>query len=372
MSKKTVFTQRLLAWFATNHRPMPWKGEKNPYFIWLSEIILQQTTVRQGMPYYERFIENYPTIKDLADAPQDDVMKLWEGLGYYSRARNLHATAKHISEALNGAFPTNYEGLLTLKGVGTYTAAAIASFAYNLPHAVVDGNVYRVLSRVFGIEEPIDTPTARRLFTELANKLLDTNRASDFNQAMMDFGATQCTPANPDCNICPLKDICTAFLEQKTAVLPIKGKKIEKKTRYFNYLVINAGNRTFIQKRQDKDIWQNLYEFPLIETSALMENLADKTYTEGVLSPRVLGVGGVNPSIKSLLNYPYKVLKKSQPYKQLLTHRVIIATFWEIEVGADFSFSDENILNIERKNLTKFAFSKVIDLYFRDKVLTLF
>lgn len=362
MSKKAIFTQKLLAWFATNHRPMPWKGEKNPYFIWLSEIILQQTTVRQGMPYYERFIENYPTIKDLAEAPQDDVMKLWEGLGYYSRARNLHVTAKHISEVLDGIFPTHYEGLLTLKGVGTYTAAAIASFAYNLPHAVVDGNVYRVLSRVFGIEEPIDTPQAKRLFTELANDLLDKNRAADFNQAIMDFGATQCTPSNPDCKNCTLKDICTAFLEQKTAVFPIKSKKIEKKTRYFNYLIINAGNRTFVQKRNDKDIWQNLYEFPLIETSVLMENLMDNVYTEG----------GANQSLKELLSSPYRVLKKSQPYKQLLTHRVIIATFWEIEVSAEFSFTDEKILNIERKNLTKFAFSKVIDLYFRDKVLTLF
>lgn len=360
INKKTFFTKKLFEWFATHHRPLPWKGEKNPYFVWLSEIILQQTTVRQGLPYYERFVEKYPSVHDLANAPEDDVMKLWEGLGYYSRARNLHATAKHISNDLKGSFPNSYEALLTLKGVGTYTAAAIASFAFDLPHAVVDGNVYRVLSRYFGIEEPIDSPQVKRYFTELANELLDKTRAADFNQAMMDFGATHCTPANPMCKNCLLKAECVALKEDKTGILPIKSKKIEKKERFFNYLVIHAGETTFIQKRTDKDIWQNLYEFPLIETSNLVENLAD---TEG---------SDFKSKIQEVLKSDFKVVKKSQPFKQMLTHRKIIATFWDIEVPEKFNFSDEAILNIEIKNLSKFAFPKVIDLYFQEKTLTLF
>ncbi len=358
--EKLFFTEKLFEWFATHHRPMPWKGEKNPYYIWLSEIILQQTTVRQGLPYYQKFVEQYPSVHELANAPEDDVMKLWEGLGYYSRARNLHATAKHISNDLNGLFPTSYEGLLTLKGVGSYTAAAIASFAFDLPHAVVDGNVYRVLSRYFGIEDAIDTPQSKRYFTDLANELLDRTRAADFNQAMMDFGATHCTPAKPLCVQCLLKNHCVAFKERKVEILPVKSKKIEKKERFFNYLVINAGENTFIKKREDKDIWQNLYEFPLIETENLIDNLSN--------------TGGVpfKNKIRDWLNTDYKIIKKSAPFKQLLTHRKIIAVFWEIEVSPDFYFSDENMMNIKIKNLTKFAFPKVMSLYFQDKSLTLF
>lgn len=362
MTDKSFFTSKLLEWYASHHRPMPWKGEKNPYYIWLSEIILQQTTVRQGQPYYERFVEKYPTVNDLAHAPQDEVMKLWEGLGYYSRARNLHTTAQHIAVNLKGAFPKTYYELLTLKGVGTYTAAAIASFAYNLPHAVVDGNVYRVLSRFFGIEEPIDTPLAKKTFTTLANELLPKERAADFNQAMMDFGASQCVPTNPDCHNCIMQDRCVARLNEKVAALPIKSKKIDKKVRYFNYLVINTGNRTFVQKRTDKDIWQNLYEFPLIE----------KLHLTGENTSHNAELTGFEDDIRAFIKADFKIVRKSPPYKQLLTHRVIIATFWEIETAADFNFMDGKFLNIERKNLTKFAFPKVIDLYFQDKVLTLF
>lgn len=358
--KKKFFTEQLFKWFSTHHRPLPWKGEKNPYWVWLSEIILQQTTVKQGLPYYERFVEKYPSVHDLAHAPEDEVMKLWEGLGYYSRARNLHATAQFISDTLKGEFPNTYEGLLSLKGVGTYTAAAIASFAFDLPHAVVDGNVYRVLARYFGIEEPIDTPQSKRLFTDLANELLDKDRAADFNQAMMDFGATHCTPSNPLCRNCLLQSECKAFQEDKVSVLPFKSKKIDKKERYFNYLIIHAGERTFIRKREEKDIWQNLYEFPLIETDKLIDNLAD---TEG---------GQLKQQIRDRLQTDFKILKKSQPYKQILTHRKIIAVFWELEVTDSFIFTDESILNIEIKNLSKFAFPKVISLYFQDKELTLF
>ena len=354
--KNLFFQEKLLQWFATNHRPMPWKGVRDPYLIWLSEIILQQTTVAQGTAYFEKFRERYPSVSDLAQAPSDDVMKLWEGLGYYSRARNLHATAKHIVDDLNGSFPTTYDGILKLKGIGPYTAAAIASFAYDLPHAVLDGNVYRVLSRFFGIETPIDTTEAKHIFTELANTVLDKNRSADFNQAMMDFGATHCTPAKPKCAQCPLNTECAALIEDKVAVLPIKSKKMVRRTRYFNYLVINEGDFVYIRKRTEKDIWQELYEFPLIET----ENLADILIGDETLDAQI-----------DLSNL--RLLKKSQPLQQLLTHQKIVGIFWEFEMpkskgilrGGDFQ-------KIERKNLKDFAFPKIIDIYLKEKVLTLF
>jgi A/G-specific adenine glycosylase len=353
IDKKKYFTENLLTWFATNHRPMPWKGEKNPYLVWLSEIILQQTTVRQGLPYFERFVAQYPSVFDLANAPEDDVMKLWEGLGYYSRARNLHATAKHIAIELKGSFPMSYDGLLTLKGVGSYTAAAIASFAFDLPHAVVDGNVYRVLSRYFGIEEAIDSPNAKKVFTVLANELLEKNRPADFNQAMMDFGATHCTPAQPNCKNCLMQTACVAFAKNLVSVLPIKSKKMVKRDRFFNYFILNQGDFVFIKKRLEKDIWQNLYDFPLLETTEFVDDLANIDDT----------------------NFPihqFKLLRKSQPFKQLLTHQKIVGIFWEFEIPYDFSINEGDYVRIERKNLVNFAFPKIIDNYFQEKVLNLF
>ncbi|NJN78344.1 MAG: A/G-specific adenine glycosylase, partial [Saprospiraceae bacterium] len=228
-NQKKDFTPNLLFWFSKNYRPMPWKGERNPYYIWLSEIILQQTRVEQGLPYFLKFKENYPTIKDLAAATEDEVMLLWQGLGYYSRARNLHFTAKYITYELDGIFPNTYSEIIRLKGVGSYTAAAIASFAYNLPHAVVDGNVYRVLSRYFGIHTPIDSTEGKKQFEKLANDLIDKERAADYNQAIMDFGATHCTPRNPSCSACILSSNCIGFNTQKNDILPVKTKKIKKK-----------------------------------------------------------------------------------------------------------------------------------------------
>jgi A/G-specific adenine glycosylase len=359
ISPNAFFTENLLKWFATNHRPLPWKGEKNPYLIWLSEIILQQTTVKQGLPYYERFIETYPSVKHLADAPEDEVMKLWEGLGYYSRARNLHATAKHIAYNLNASFPNTYDDIIKLKGVGAYTAAAIASFAFDLPHAVLDGNVYRVLSRFFGIETPIDSTQAKKIFTELANELLDRNRPADFNQAMMDFGATHCTPSNPNCKNCLLSTQCFAFKHKKTEELPIKSKKLIKRDRFFNYLIIYQGENVFIKKRIEKDIWQNLYDFPLLETDRLIEDLSNIVETDDFVR-NTAGEGNLS------------FLKKSQPYKQLLTHQTIYAVFWEFEADEKILLKGDNFLKVEKKNLSTFAFPKVIDNYFNKKVLTLF
>ena len=351
------FTKQLLKWAKTIDRPMPWKGEKNPYFIWLSEIILQQTRVEQGLPYFLKFKEKYPTVHDLANAPEDEVMKLWEGLGYYSRARNLHFTAKNISENLNGEFPKTLDEILKLKGVGVYTAAAIASFAYDLPHAVVDGNVYRVLSRYFGIETPIDSTEGKKEFAALANVLLEKKKAAIYNQAIMDFGATQCTPKLTDCKKCFLKKNCQAFQKGKVADLPVKSKKIKKKTRYFNYLVLNEGKNVWVQKRIQKDIWQNLYEFPLIETEALLKN--------DVLSKNEIWQD-------LILDFDYEIKHISTPFRQQLTHRTIIATFLEIDLPANFSIKKNTYIKVDRKNLSKFAFPKIIDLYLKDNSLNLY
>lgn len=351
------FTTQLLLWFATHERPLPWKGEKNPYLIWLSEIILQQTRVEQGLAYFERFRQKYPTIKDLADAPEDEIMKQWEGLGYYARARNLHFTAKHIAYNLNGVFPTTYPNILALKGVGTYTAAAIASFAYDLPYAVVDGNVYRVLARFFGILEAIDTTIGKKQFQELAQTLLAKQEAANYNQAIMDFGATVCMPKNPICEQCPLQKKCTAFKDNSIALLPFKSKKIKKTNRFFNFLIINLADTVLIEKRVAKDIWKNLYQFPLIESNAVIE----KGDLEKTLAWQELFAKGTM-QLKSV----------SQVFKQNLTHQKIHSRFWEIEVNLNFDAKNKDFITVKRENLNKFAFPKTIDCYLQDNSLFLF
>lgn len=344
-------------WYAQSHRPMPWKGEKNPYFIWLSEIILQQTRVEQGLPYFDRFKQTYPTVQQLADAPEDDVMKLWEGLGYYSRARNLHTTAKFIANELNGVFPINYQNILALKGVGPYTAAAIASFAYDLPHAVVDGNVYRVLARVFGIDTPTDSTAGKKLFNELAQEALDPTQPGRYNQAIMDFGATQCTPQSPDCPRCPLQTDCFAFQNKLVDKLPVKTKTITKRDRFFNYLVLQHEEKVLLQKRLTKDIWQNLYEFPLIELPFFVE---DKNIIfQSPLWQQLVG------------DRPYMITKISKPFRQILTHQTVTATFWEVELHEGFILPDSKFILAERKNCYKFAFPKVIDWFLQDNSLYL-
>ena len=354
--KKQRFQTQLLAWFAHNHRPLPWKGERDPYLIWLSEIILQQTTVAQGLPYFERFRERYPSVKDLAAAPDDEVMKLWEGLGYYSRARNLLATARHIESNLNGSFPTTYNDILTLKGVGPYTAAAIASFGFGEAKAVVDGNVFRVLSRVFGIATPIDSTEGKHIFNQLAAEVLDEKRPADFNQAIMDFGATHCTPSRPKCGAdCPMQAFCTAFTEGNVDKLPVKSKKLTKRERFFNYLILNDGDSIYIRKRVEKDIWQDLYEFPLVETEILTED-------ETVI------LNAFNPSFFKELT----VERKSAPMRQLLTHQRIIVLFWEIRVKNADILRGSDFLKIPRKDVTKYAFPKVIDNYLSSNELSLF
>lgn len=265
------FYNILITWYLANKRDLPWRKTTNPYHIWLSEIILQQTRVAQGLPYFEAFTKQFPKVSDLANASQEQVLKTWQGLGYYSRARNLHATAQHISFDLNNKFPDNYKDLLNLKGVGNYTAAAIASFAFNEKIAVVDGNVFRVLSRIFGIYDDISSVKTRKIFQDLANTLLLDNENNDpslFNQAIMDFGAIQCVPKNPTCTVCPFIDVCFAFENTKINDLPVKLSKTKVTNRYFDYVIEKGKDNTFkINKREDKGIWQGLYEFPVLESN---------------------------------------------------------------------------------------------------------
>ncbi|TYB78968.1 A/G-specific adenine glycosylase [Bizionia myxarmorum] len=266
------FTKTLTNWYSVNKRDLPWRNTNNPYYIWLSEIILQQTQVKQGLPYYEAFIAQYPTVYELANANEEAVLKLWQGLGYYSRARNLHATAKHIAFNLEGVFPDNYKDLLLLKGVGDYTASAIASFCYNEVAAVVDGNVYRVLSRFYGIHTPINSTEGKKVFKALADDLIDTKNPADYNQAIMEFGAVQCKPSSPDCSVCPLIENCMAYRNNEIGILPIKIKNNKPKNKYFNYLVyVSDTDETILEQRRGKGIWQNLYQFPLLESKKSIE-----------------------------------------------------------------------------------------------------
>ncbi|TXB62013.1 A/G-specific adenine glycosylase [Phaeodactylibacter luteus] len=359
--KLHFFTERLAAWFAGNHRPLPWKGEQDPYRIWLSEIILQQTRVEQGMPYFERFCREFPTVADLAAAPEDAIMKAWEGLGYYSRARNLHAAAKYVAYERGGVFPATYEGIRQLKGVGPYTAAAIASFAYGLPYAVVDGNVYRVLSRFGGIAEPIDSAGGKKTFAQLAQRALEVAPLppGSYNQAIMDFGATHCKPKAPFCTDCPLSRECSAFQKGKVGLLPVKEKKIKRKKRFFHYLVANYGAEVLIHKRTGRDIWQNLYEFPLLEwpeAAASEEQIRRSAPWATLIGDRGAVVRQVSP-----------------PQQQALTHQQIQAVFWEVEVEGPPPAASElgPFIRAERKNLSKFAFPKIIDCYLGDNSLYL-
>ncbi len=344
---RAEFAPVLLDWNRRhNRRSMPWKGEKDPYRIWLSEIILQQTRVDQGLQYYERFVQAFPTIQQLAAAPDEKVMKLWEGLGYYTRARNLLATARYISSQLDGKFPSSYPDILALKGVGPYTAAAIASFAFNLPHAVVDGNVFRVLARVFGIDIPTDTTEGKNYFTSLADELLDTRKPGIYNQAIMDFGATICKPVAPLCQQCCFRSTCVALAEHRIAELPVKEKKLKIKQRWFYYLILEYRGKKAIRQRTAKDIWQDLYEFPLIEmekestVSQVLKN-AEKT---GILVPG-----------------SYEQVSVSVPVSQQLSHQRIAGNF--IHLRLKEKPAANNWMWATKTTLRSYAFPRFINQY---------
>jgi A/G-specific adenine glycosylase len=265
------FSDELTNWYQNNKRDLPWRHTTNAYIIWLSEVILQQTRVEQGMPYFNRFAEKYPTVTDFANANEDEVLRLWQGLGYYSRGRNMLKTARMVRDEFDGIFPTNYNDLIKLKGIGEYTAAAIASFSANEPRAVVDGNVYRVLSRYFGVTEPINSTVGKKIFQAIANDVLNVKQPALHNQAMMEFGAMLCKPKNPACGICPVRVDCYAFKHNATTALPVKLKKLTVKKRYFNYFLFVRGDEVLMNKRAEGDIWANMYDLPMIETAELLD-----------------------------------------------------------------------------------------------------
>lgn len=284
----TAFADTLISWFEDHKRDLPWRGEADPYKIWVSEIILQQTRVQQGWDYYLRFLDNFPTVKALADADEDRVLKVWQGLGYYSRARNMHAAAREIMAEHQGRFPNEYDKILSLKGIGRYTAAAIASIAFGLPYPAVDGNVIRIVSRIFGVCEDVTQPAVIKQITEICEAQIDRRQPGLFNQAAMDFGATHCTPRNPLCSECPFKSECYALRNNLVDILPIKKKKAELKHRYFHYTMYFSDNQTIIEKRTGMDIWRNMYQFPLVETDG--ESTLEKPFfaTREVLSHQVI------------------------------------------------------------------------------------
>lgn len=351
-ANRKYFTEELMRWHSTaNTRSLPWKEEKDPYKIWVSEIILQQTRALQGLPYYLKFTEAYPSVHAMAATKDEDAFRLWQGLGYYNRCKNMLATARHISGDLKGKFPDTYEDILTLKGIGPYTAAAIASFAYGLPQAVVDGNVYRVLSRYFGIDTPFDTTGGKKQFAELAQELLDKNNSAAYNQAIMDLGATVCTPgASADCPNCPLQKKCVAYKQDMVALLPVKSKKTEVKKRFFHYLLIQAGNKVWIQKRSGKDIWQNLHEPYLVEAEQPLDSSDLKKHPLF----KQLGIADLTPEYEGSLS-------------QRLTHRIIESRFFSLSIPKPVNITGEGSWQ-PLSSLKKLAFPKTLVSFLEKKL----
>ncbi len=344
-----IFSEQLINWYLLNKRELPWRDISDPYKIWISEIILQQTRVNQGLSYYERFIQRFPTIAALSAADEDEVLKYWQGLGYYSRARNLHAAAHSITTLHNGIFPANYPDVLKLKGIGEYTAAAICSFAYGLPYAAVDGNVYRVLSRFFGIETPIDSNEGKKEFSELAQELLDKKRPGLHNQAMMDLGAIICTPSSPTCYECPLQEGCYSFAHQSWTNFPVKKQKIKQRNRYFYYFYITGkSGKTYLHKREKNDIWKNLYELPLVETGYPLPE--EEIQEKSAFLP-----------LKTEFNNLQ--LKKIHPtIKHVLSHQHIYACF--IEGEADYRKpADSVLIEIDLSKIGDYAVSRLTDIF---------
>ncbi|HEY1032443.1 MAG TPA: A/G-specific adenine glycosylase [Flavipsychrobacter sp.] len=349
-AQQQYFTRQLMDWHHNdNDRNLPWKSEKDPYKIWLSEIILQQTRAQQGLPYYLRFTETYPTIIHLANSSDEAAFRIWQGLGYYNRCKNMLATARYVAQELDGKFPDTYENIIALKGIGPYTAAAIASFAYNLPRAVVDGNVYRVLARYFGIDTPFDSTEGKKQFAALAQQLLDVYNSAAYNQAIMDLGATVCTPQNPLCDACPLQKKCVAYKQDMIQLLPVRSKKQAVRKRYFHYLLLTHKNKLWLRKRTGKDIWQNLYEPLLVE--------ADETLTAEKLVKipafKALGVADV-PAFSDTLN-------------QKLTHQHITFSFFTLPVKSMDIDTPNGGVWVDSSDLKNYAFPKSV-LSFLEKI----
>lgn len=344
------FSERIIDWYQKNKRDLPWRETKDPYAIWLSEVILQQTRVVQGLPYYYRFLETFPTVFHLAEATEEEVLKLWQGLGYYSRARNMHTAAREIVTKHGGVFPKSYEGILSLKGVGDYTAAAIASFAFGLPYPVLDGNVIRVICRYYGITAPYDKAEGKSQIWEALNSVFDTKHPALFNQAVMEFGALQCIPSEPSCKTCILNDKCVALKKGMVKELPSKSSKTSVKPRFFHYLVIHDGNETIIRRRSAGDIWQGLYEFPLIETQT-----------------------AVSPD--ELMEHPdwklwkgkstWKITRIQTGIRHVLSHRILHVTFYEISGNISTMLAGSK--KIKQENLGDYAVPVLIEKYLKNR-----
>jgi A/G-specific adenine glycosylase len=348
MVNKQRFRRELVKWYRLNKRTLPWREEKDPYKIWISEIILQQTRVEQGLAYYLRFIKTFPTVKSLAIAPEDKVLKLWEGLGYYSRARNLQSAAKMIMGEMKGKFPDTYDEIIRLKGVGAYTAAAISSFAFGEEKAVVDGNVYRLLSRLFGIEKAIDSTIGKKEFAALAQELIKGNDPAEFNQAIMEFGSQHCKAGDPFCSTCVFAGECFAFKTDRVKKLPYKEKKTKVSERHFNYIIhLDKNKKVRIEKRSGNDIWKGLYEFELVETNKAIE---PKKFLSTLKKDKRRG--------KS-----FDVLHVSEEHKHILSHRIIYARFYVIK--SKISHSSPG-LTLPVRSLTKFAFPRLIEKFLKD------
>ena len=353
----------LAQWYEQNKRDLPWRNAHDPYKIWLSEIILQQTRVDQGLSYYLRFISSFPDVFSLAGAQEDEVLKLWQGLGYYSRARNMHKTASEIVSVYKGVFPKDYHTLLRLKGIGPYTAAAIASFAYNQAYPVVDGNVIRVLARIFNIDLPIHSGRANTLFNELARALLDKTNPARHNQAIMEFGALQCKPGQPDCSVCPLSELCLACSLGVVDKRPVRKPTPIRKKRFFNYFCLSNGRHTWLQQRKNKDIWQNLWEFPLYETTELLDWQTATTILSKLLSAPQAGLNPISPSSRTELLNSKIVLRSVQNLNHILSHQHIQARFFTVLIPESVEALPTEWSKIELNEIDKLAVSRLTEIY---------
>ena len=350
--KPHIISSILLKWYETNLRALPWRDTTDSYKIWVSEVILQQTKVAQGLNYYLEFVKKFPTVYVLAESSEKEVLKAWQGLGYYTRARNLHQGAKSVVALHNGKLPKTYKEIISIRGIGEYTAAAILSIAFNKAYAVVDGNVYRVLSRLFAIETPIDTTIGKKQFSQLANSLLDRLQPGKHNQAIMEFGALHCTPAQPLCSTCPLQHLCQAYSLNMQTELPVKSKRTKVRNRYFHYFDIKHAESTYLNKREQDDIWKNMYEFPLIETSEDID-LSDLMTTE---------------YFKTMFKDAKIVIHSvSKKIKHILSHQHIYAKFYVVELyGSDSSLAN-SYLKIQEDDLSIYPTSRLIHRYLEHK-----
>lgn len=343
--KTLNFRKKILSWYYSNRRELPWRFNINPYNVWIAEIIFQQTRINQGIDYYNRFIQRFPDIRSLVQSSEDEVLKMWQGLGYYSRARNLYATAKIIYSEYNGVFPSSYNEIIKLKGIGDYTAAAIASVAFNEPIPAIDGNVYRVLSRLFAVEIPVDSTIGKKQIKEIATSLIDPEYPGDFNQALIEFGALQCLPRNPTCSDCLFNSVCEAFKTQSVEFFPVKIKKTKMTVRYFNYLVIDQGETIQFNKREGNDIWKNLYDFPMIETK---ERISPEEFM-------------TSPDWREFFNNDIlTIVNISEEIPHQLTHQKIIARFYFIEVDKNKKYCS-TCITVDKKDIFALPVPKIIE-----------